>query len=558
MECLRSQIICRDLKLTNVFVVNNGVLCSGVGFWNQWFWDTMRGRNDKDIEHDPECGNDKQHLNTITHNIRDCFRSWSLFNEIWCVWLWDIDCFTWEPETSWLWDSEHWSQRFVGWHNITRNLTITLNQKYLIQLNITFHCLFDDSHSYHSFPMLYENILHSWLIFHLFVFESRYLLFLSSSPSCQSFQQSKTITVNDAFVSNWHINHPKQQVASVMTVVPLSCFSTTMNLQNHPSLAVIIIQTLSRLVQSRLFMWLDDLSKLSNDCVEIILHECPFLTRPEKEDCLSIICEYRHIPQLQQTLPKNVLQNHNLVFSINNNPSNRPNNVTIHHPLTDSSHHSHHHNKTQLVIFPLWVLHCLKYPPSNSRLYSFNNSSEKWNWIIPSKTHATIFIIPFISHTLCGTLKHGGFPQTFQIMQLCPSCGSAWIMLSYPKGHLKIILCANTVKVSHPWITSMCLIKHIQHNTTIPPSQWLIYRCSWRLKDNEKIHQVFAEFVSCLINMMVTSHITSSSHPHSSSLVISVSTIKSLSLIVQTKYGTPKYHPPIWLIHPHILYWMCL
>ncbi len=32
MECLHSQLICPDLKLTNVFVVNDDVLCSGVGF----------------------------------------------------------------------------------------------------------------------------------------------------------------------------------------------------------------------------------------------------------------------------------------------------------------------------------------------------------------------------------------------------------------------------------------------------------------------------------------------------------------------------------------------
>ncbi len=32
MECLHSQLICPDLKLTNVFVVSDDVLCSGVCF----------------------------------------------------------------------------------------------------------------------------------------------------------------------------------------------------------------------------------------------------------------------------------------------------------------------------------------------------------------------------------------------------------------------------------------------------------------------------------------------------------------------------------------------
>ena len=109
----------------------------------------------------------------------------------------------------------------------------------------------------------------------------------------------------------------------------------------------------------------------------------------------------------------------------------------------------------------------------------------------------------------CGTLKHGWLSEAFQVMQLCPSCGITWIMLSCLKELLKIILCSNTVKSSHPWIKSRNVTKHTtsqfhHHN------DWFNTWCGWRRKGSEKSTPVLAPFVSCLIDMMVASQITSS------------------------------------------------
>ena len=93
-----------------------------------------------------------------------------------------------------------------------------------------------------------------------------------------------------------------------------------MKLSKDPSLAAIIIETLRRHVPSRFYMWLDDLHRLTDDCVEVILHECPFLARPEDDDGLSIIREDRHNPKLQLTLQKKVIPEYNLVFATNSNP----------------------------------------------------------------------------------------------------------------------------------------------------------------------------------------------------------------------------------------------
>ncbi len=96
---------------------------------------------------------------------------------------------------------------------------------------------------------------------------------------------------------------------------PLDRLSTRMKLSKDPSLAAIIIETLRRRVRSRLYLRPDDLRNLTDDCVEVILHECPFLTRPENDDGLPIIREYRHNPELQLTLQKKVIPDYNLVFA---------------------------------------------------------------------------------------------------------------------------------------------------------------------------------------------------------------------------------------------------
>ena len=195
-----------------------------------------------------------------------------------------------------------------------------------------------------------------------------------------------------------------------------------MKLSKDPSLTPIIIETLRRHVPSRFYMWLDDLHKLTDECVEVILHECPFLARPENDDDLPIIREDRHNPKLQLTLQKKVIPDHNLVFATNSNTPNRLNNATVHHhpdrffttftstkgfvttsrtPINESEHPNSTGDISHLAICHL------KPPPQNTRLYSFGNFSEKWSWAILSSpyeqysfshTPVKIFTTAFISH----------------------------------------------------------------------------------------------------------------------------------------------------------------
>ena len=58
---------------------------------------------------------------------------------------------------------------------------------------------------------------------------------------------------------------------------PLDHLTTRLKLSQNNSLAAVIIQTLRRHIQSRMYFRPDDLCKLSDGCVETILHECPFL-----------------------------------------------------------------------------------------------------------------------------------------------------------------------------------------------------------------------------------------------------------------------------------------
>ena len=111
---------------------------------------------------------------------------------------------------------------------------------------------------------------------------------------------------------------------------PLDHLSTKLKLSQNDSLTAVIIQTLRRHIPSRMYMRPDDLCKLPDDCVEAILHECPFLTRPEnQDDGLPVITEYTHITGEQTTPPTRVVPDYNLVYATRNNVS-RPNNTTVH------------------------------------------------------------------------------------------------------------------------------------------------------------------------------------------------------------------------------------
>jgi len=133
--------------------------------------------------------------------------------------------------------------------------------------------------------------------------------------------------------------------------------------------------------------------------------------------------------------------------------------------------------QTQLVIFPPW-LSVVSEPLHKTQDFTHSATSQKNGAGLFSPVHMNDtrslrhlskssplhsfytkpshkgLTIPY------GILRHGGLPEVFQTMQLCPSCGSTWIMLSYTKRHLKIILCVNTVKASHPWITFSSNVLH--------------------------------------------------------------------------------------------------
>ena len=238
---------------------------------------------------------------------------------------------------------------------------------------------------------------------------------------------------------------------------PLNRLSTRMKLSKDPSLAAIIIETLRRHVPSRLYMRLDDLHKLTDDCVEVILHECPFLARPEDDDGLPIIREDRHNPKLQLTLQKKVIPEYNLVFATNSNPPQTDSTISqFITTLSDSSRHSHQqkalqphpepqpmnqNTQTPLVIFPIW-LSVLSNPLHKTQDFTHSATSQRNGAGLFSPVHTSNTRSPthlsrssplHSSHTKPshksltiphGILRCGGLPEAFQMMQLCPSCGS--------------------------------------------------------------------------------------------------------------------------------------
>jgi hypothetical protein len=154
--------------------------------------------------------------------------------------------------------------------------------------------------------------------------------------------------------------------------------------------------------------------------VEAILHECPFLTRPDnQDDGLPVITEYAHITGEQTTPPKRVVPDYNLVYPTRNNVS-RPNNTTIHNEhgrsLATSTSIQGFIKTSKIPVNESEDPHStgdiaslatrrLAAPPLDSRLYLFGNFTNKWSWAILlspyehfpfSKTSVTTFTAAFI------------------------------------------------------------------------------------------------------------------------------------------------------------------
>ena len=109
----------------------------------------------------------------------------------------------------------------------------------------------------------------------------------------------------------------------------------------------------------------------------------------------------------------------------NNNPSNRPNNVTIHHPHRHTPHNIHiTTTKTQLVIFPPQGCLLSQISSIKCKTLLIQQHLRQMELGYSPKTSVRIFTTPFNPHNPCGILKNRGLSETFKIMQLCPSCGN--------------------------------------------------------------------------------------------------------------------------------------
>ena len=194
----------------------------------------------------------------------------------------------------------------------------------------------------------------------------------------------------------WALRSDAEQALSASGLShPLDRLSARFKMSDQHSLAAVMIQTLRRRIRSRMYLRPDDLSQFPNDCVEAILHECPFLAKPETEDDLPIIREYSNPLSSQPLLVKRIRPDFNLVPATKNNSANGLNNVTVHQyrgitlatssttqgfittsriPIDESEDPNANGDITHLAV------RRLEAPPMNSRLYSFGNLLNKWSW----------------------------------------------------------------------------------------------------------------------------------------------------------------------------------
>ena len=283
-----------------------------------------------------------------------------------------------------------------------------------------------------------------------------------------------------------------------------------------------------------MYMRPDDLCKLPESCVNTILHECPFLAKPEnQDDGLPAITEYTHNSGKQPTIPKKVVLDHRLVFATRSNVS-RPNNITIHNghdrslatstsiqgfiktskiPVTENEDPNCNGDISPLAI------RRIRAPPLDSRLYSFGNFTNKWSWVIlPSPYERYPFSQTSVRTFTTAFILHEAFPhrpekplwnsEAWRIARSIPNDAAVTFLWKY----LNRVVINNKVLDDYPTCKhcqGFTSLNHILfkcpasqelwrefdklHGLTIPPSQRLINRCRWRIKGSKKTPPILAQ-----------------------------------------------------------------
>ena len=249
-----------------------------------------------------------------------------------------------------------------------------------------------------------------------------------------------------------------------------------------------------------------------------------------------MIHEYIPNTHTQQTFPKKVFPDFGLVFPTRNNNAIRPNNTTVHiandRILTTSTSQQGFIKTSKLRItqsedpntngdITSQAIRSIKAPPMEFGLCSFGKFEDEWRWaILPSpyeqspfsKTPVEIFTTPFISHEAFPQTPHKPLwkSEGWRIAGSIPNDGVVSFMWKY-LNH--VVLSKNTL-VDYP-VCEYCQrptsSNHIQfkcpasqelwkkfdeeHSLTIPPSQCLLNRCTWRVRGCEKSPPILAQLV---------------------------------------------------------------
>ena len=314
---------------------------------------------------------------------------------------------------------------------------------------------------------------------------------------------------------------------------PLCRLSTRLKVKNN-SLAAIIIQTLRKRIRSRMYLRPDDLLLFPNDFVEAILHEYPFLAKPENmDDGLPVIREFSPSTAGQQASRKKPFPDTDLKFASRNSGS-RPFNTTVHDtqgrilatshstkgsittsktPVSESEDPNDKGDATPLAV------RYLRSPPATPRLYSFGNLPYKWSWVLlPSPYERYPFPNTSVRTFTAAFTISEAFPrkpdkplwksEAWRIARSIPNDAAVTFMWKY-LNHVLLSkktlddnsvcrFCQGNTSLNHILFNcpaSKDLWKKFdeEHNLTIPPSQRLLNRCSWRIAGHKKAPSILAQ-----------------------------------------------------------------